>query len=488
MQKYCNKNGYRTGIFGKWHLGDNYPYLPENRGFEVSVIHGGGGVGQTPDFWNNDYFDDTYFRNGKPEKFEGYCTDIWFDEALKFIESSEEKPFFCYIATNAPHGPFHVPQKYIDMYQENEDIPNPNFYGMITNVDENLGTLREKLAERGISDNTILIFMTDNGSSAGIELDKNSFPTGRGFNAGMRGRKGSAYEGGHRVPFFISWPEGNMASGKDVDHITSYTDVVPTLLDMCNIEYAPKLAFEGESLLELLKEPTSSWKSRTLITDTQRREFLTKWKDASIMTDQWRLIRGEELYDMDTDPGQTTDISSDHPEIVEKLRSEYESWWTRVSQKSDLINPIPVGFNSDTVLLTCHDIHGEDDGAPAWNQEQVRLDKNQNGYWIIDVKEAGKYSIVLYRYPKEAKAGLSYSVPEGDQIDGGKAYSTGVPMQIQAARIQIGEVTREHAVDADAMNAVFEIDLQEGEVQLQSWLIDEKQKERSAYYAYICKL
>ena len=94
-------NGYETAIFGKWHLGDNFPYLPNQRGFVTSVIHGGGGVGQTPDYWNNDYFDDTYFRNGKPEKFQGYSTDIWFDEAISFIEKNQTKPFFCYISTNA---------------------------------------------------------------------------------------------------------------------------------------------------------------------------------------------------------------------------------------------------------------------------------------------------------------------------------------------------------------------------------------------------
>ena len=116
-------NGYRTGIFGKWHLGDNFPYRPEDRGFEEAVIHGGGGVGQTPDYWNNDYFDDTYFRNGVPEKFEGYCTDVWFSEALTFIEKRREEPFFCYIAPNAPHGPFHVPQKYLDMLRKMKIFP-----------------------------------------------------------------------------------------------------------------------------------------------------------------------------------------------------------------------------------------------------------------------------------------------------------------------------------------------------------------------------
>ena len=482
------ENGYGTGIFGKWHLGDNYPYLPQDRGFDEALIHGGGGVGQTPDYWNNDYFDDTYFRNGVPEQFEGYCTDVWFSEALKFIESKKEQPFFCYIAPNAPHGPFHIPQKYIDMYKDIEDIPNPNFYGMITNIDENLGVLRSKLKEWKIDENTILIFMTDNGTSAGIQLDKASFPTGKGYNAGMRGKKGSAYEGGHRVPFFIHWPKGELSHGKNVDFITSYTDVVPTLLDLVDIEYKAALSFEGESLVPLLKDPESEWKSRTIITDTQRKEFLHKWKDASIMTDDYRLIRGKELYDFNLDAGQTTDISEQHPEIVEKMRADYEAWWARVSQRSDEINPIPVGYDESHVTLTCHDIHADDGKMPAWNQTQVRLNRNPNGFWIIDVKRAGKYSIALHRYAKETNAGFNEAVPIGDDIDGGRPYPEGRPINVTKAKLKVGDREEEQNISSDALNAVFELELEAGEQELKSWLIDQDEVEVGAYYVYIQKI
>jgi len=436
IAEILKNNGYSTGIFGKWHLGDNYPYRPQDRGFDEALIHGGGGVGQTPDYWNNDYFDDTYFRNGVPEKFEGYCTDIWFEEALGFIESNQAEPFFCYIATNAPHGPFHVPQKYIDMYKDNEKIPNPNFYGMITNIDDNIGILRSKLEEWNMNQHTILVFMTDNGTSSGIQLDGDGFPTGKGFNAGMRGKKGSPYEGGHRVPFFIHWPEGGLAEGKDVEQITSYTDVVPTLLDLCRIDYKPVLPFEGESLVPLLKNPETTWKARTIITDTQRKEHLEKWKDASIMTDEYRLIRGEELYDHQKDPGQTTDIAQQFPGIVSRLRDNYESWWDRVAQRSEEINPIPVGFDKNPVTLTCHDMHPDGEGQPAWNQNQVRLNQNPTGYWIIDVNEKGMYSFELRRYPKESGAGFLDIVPNGDDIDGGEPYPEGVPIDVRSATVE----------------------------------------------------
>jgi len=482
------ENGYATGMFGKWHLGDNYPYRPQDRGFDEVVYHGGGGVGQTPDYWNNDYFDDTYFRNGKPEKFEGYCTDIWFEEAAKFIESKKDKPFFCYIATNAPHGPFHAPQKYLDMYQGVDEIPNQNFYGMITNIDDNLGELRQKLEEWELEKNTILIFMTDNGSAAGIQLDKSSFPTGKGFNAGMRGKKGSPYEGGHRVPFFIHWPDGNLDVGKDVNYVTSYTDVVPTILDLCGIEYNPKLPFEGESLVSLMKSTDSPWKSRTIFTDTQRREFLEKWKDASIMTDQYRLIKGIELYNHDTDPGQTTDVSAQFPEVVDTMRKEYEIWWDRVSQRSDEINPIPVGFDDKVVTLTCHDIHPDDGRNPAWNQTQVRLNRNPNGFWIIDVKEKGTYSIAVHRYPQEASAGFRTVVPLGDEIDGGKPYPEGTPINVTEVKLKIGDKEEIKSVNADDLNMVFVFEMETGEKELKTWLIDENDVEVGAYYVYVQKI
>jgi len=178
--------GYKTGIFGKWHLGDNYPFRPQDRGFDEVLIHGGGGVGQQPDYWENDYFDDTYFHNGKPQKYKGYCTDVWFSEALKFIKANKNKPFFCYLPTNAPHGPYNIADKYSNPYKNNPNIPNPNFYGMITNIDENIGRLREELKKMGIDKNTILVFMTDNGTAAGVKFGKNGEVVS-GYNADMRG-------------------------------------------------------------------------------------------------------------------------------------------------------------------------------------------------------------------------------------------------------------------------------------------------------------
>jgi len=158
-------NGYRTGVIGKWHLGDNYPYRPEDRGFQQALVHKGGGIGQVPDYWGNNCFNDTYFRNNKPEKFYGYCTDVWFEEASyfpaqsrkvakKFVTASQNEPFFLYLAPNAPHCPFTVGRKYSQPYLERGIAPTAaDFFGMITNLDENMGRLLKDMTSAGVLEN-----------------------------------------------------------------------------------------------------------------------------------------------------------------------------------------------------------------------------------------------------------------------------------------------------------------------------------------------
>ena len=201
-------NGYRTAMIGKWHLGDNYPCRPEDQGFDHVVRHQGGGVGNGPDYWQNDYFDDTFKVNGKWQKFDGYCTDVWFREATKYVETNKDQPFFLYLATNAPHGPYYVDDKYAEPY-EAAGMPKTmaKFYGMITNIDENLGRFRARLDELGLTENTLLIFMTDNGTTAGWIDSKSGY---KYYNAGMRGWKGSQWDGGHRVPCYFYWPAGGL--------------------------------------------------------------------------------------------------------------------------------------------------------------------------------------------------------------------------------------------------------------------------------------
>jgi len=485
MADVFRDNGYATGMFGKWHLGDNYPYRPFDRGFDETFYHGGGGVTQAPDYWDNDYFDDVYLRNGEPEKTSGYCTDVWFRNAIEFIKENKDKPFFCYLSTNSPHGPFHVEQKYIDMYKDNKEIVNPNFYGMITNIDENLGLLREKLEELELAENTILIFMTDNGTAAGAVTGKDDFVTA-GFNAGMRGKKSSEYNGGHRVPFFLHWTNGGINKGYDVTEVTSYTDILPTLIDLCNLE-DPGIQFDGQSLVPMVRGKDKEWPERIIITDTQREDTCVKWKKCAIMTSRWHLIRGEELYDMDNDPGQTTNVSDQYPEIVKKLRQAYEDWWEDISVDFEDYCEIIINTEVENpVCLRGHDWHSPE--LPPWHQGHIRTGLIGNGYLVLDVATAGNYEFSLRRWPLETGLALNASLPEGEPVPGGIPQPAGVSIQFTKAVIKAGEIEQSKEVDPDAQDIRFTFDLEPGEFHLQTWLEDNEGNTRGAYYIYVTKL
>ncbi len=463
MADVFSANGYRTGIFGKWHLGDNYPFRPQDRGFQEVFIHGGGGVGQTPDYWGNDYFDDTYFHNGKAEKCTGYCTDIWFDGCLKFIEQNQERPFFAYLPTNAAHGPFNVAEKYSNLYQD-KNVPNANFYGMITNIDENMARLLGKLKELNLEKNTILIFMTDNGTAAG-------FRNGNGFNAGMRGTKGSEYDGGHRVPCFIRWPEGNLQpAGTDIDRLTAHVDLLPTLIDLCNLEKPKQVKFDGSNIQPLLAEAKPNWSDRILVTDSQRIEHPQKWRKSAVMTDRWRLINGKELYDITTDVGQKNNVADQHPQMMEKLRNFYEKWWKSVSERFDEYCETIIGAaEQNPVCLTCHDWHGN---AVPWNQRSICNGPKANGFWAVEIARAGQYEFELRRWPSEVNQPVNAAIP------GGKA------IRANSARLKIADVDQTTLVHAKDIFAKFSVQLKPGKTTMQTWFSDEQGNSRGAYYVY----
>ena len=375
--------GYNTGIFGKWHLGDNYPFRPQDRGFQEVWVHGGGGVTQAPDYWGNDYFDDTYYHNGHPEKVEGYCTDVWFGKAIDFIDKNKDKPFFCYIPTNAPHGPLFVDEKYSEPYRGNENVPSPEFNGMITNIDENVGLLEAYLQKNNLADNTILIFMTDNGTANGVRLNGKGFVE-IGFNANMRGKKGSNYEGGHRVPFFIRWPQGGLSQKSEVTQNTIVTDVLPTLIDLCGIEVSKDLQLDGTSLKPLLYGNKSPWEDRMLMVDTQREYDLKKYKRPSVMFNEWRLVNGDELYNIAEDPEQATNVADQYPDRVIAMKAGYEELWKDVSMNKNEISRIVVGVQDENPLrLSSHDWAGT--SSVPWNQGHVRSGVKLNGFWLAKV-------------------------------------------------------------------------------------------------------
>ena len=294
--KMFSDAGYETGMFGKWHLGDNYPYRPEDRGFTEVYRHGGGGVGQTPDVWDNAYFDGGYFHNGEIVSAKGFCTDVFFDKANAFISrcAKQRKPFLAYISTNAPHSPLHCPPKYLKMYQGQSDRIAA-FYGMITNIDDNVGKTRRLLEDLGVANDTIFIFTTDNGSAAGTKI----------YNAGMRAGKGSPYDGGHRVPFFLHWPAGGFDKQHEVNELTHVVDIVPTLLAMTGVPKPDGLKFDGVSIAELMHPAKDvDWPKRFVISDSQRVRDPIKWRGSSVMSGKYRLVNRDELYNIASDPGQ----------------------------------------------------------------------------------------------------------------------------------------------------------------------------------------
>ena len=378
LAELLSAHGYATGLFGKWHLGDNWPYRPNERGFDETVACWSGGVTQAADWWGNDYIDDTYYRDNVPERFEGYCTDVFFDEGLRFIEENADHPFFLFIPTNAPHAPYWVAEKYSQPYAE-MGIPEPraSFYGMIENIDDNFARLRAKLSELGIEDNTILVFMTDNGSAAGWR---------EGFNAGMREGKGSNYDGGHRVPFFLRWPDGGIDGGRDIGRLTAHIDVVPTLVELTGVA-KPPIEFDGTSLVPLLSGDAAFPEDRVHFIQHQQvlrdgeyqMETPRPFYHSSVLTNRWRLVGGEELYDIADDPGQERDLASEHPEIVAALRGEYEAWWEDVTQRFDEYLEIPVGADeANPVRLTSFDWYT---GGPP-NQRVMRIPRRKAHGWM----------------------------------------------------------------------------------------------------------
>jgi arylsulfatase A-like enzyme len=474
-------NGYRTGLFGKWHLGDNYPFRPQDRGFEVALYHGGGGVSQTPDYWGNDYFDDTYMRNGKPEAFTGYCTDVWFSQAMRFIEENRDRPFFCYLSTNAPHGPYNVADSYSDPYRGKVPDYRANFYGMITNIDDNMARLRIKLKELGIEDNTILIFMTDNGTSGGCSLDKGQFVK-EGYNAGMRGMKGSEYDGGHRTPLFMHWPAGGFTEGRDVNQLTANIDVLPTLIDLCGIRKPEDVEFHGVSLKSLLTGQDSKWPDRVVVTDSQRVEYPIKWRKSAVMTDRWRLVNGAELYDIQADPGQRSDVAKDHPDVIQELREHYEEWWNIVSATFDDPCPIVIGSEHEKISrITTHDWHGE---QCAWNQGQIRQGLECNGYWIVQIAESGEYEFELRRWSREEDRAMTHGIP-GEITDW---YHGGRAIDFRKARIRIEDQEQEKGIEPEAKGVKFTFNLKAGTTRLQTSLTDADGVSIGAYYVYARKL
>jgi len=477
-----SSNGYKTAMYGKWHLGDNYPFRPQDRGFNHTFYHNAGGVGQTPDYWGNDYFDDTYYRNGMPEKTKGYCTDVWFDEAEKFIEQHGEEPFFVYLSLNAPHGPYNVPRKYSDMYDEAPLAqPQKNFYGMITHLDERFGQLRKLIEGKGIADNTLLIFMTDNGTSAGYWYNKKK-QTASGFNAGMRGTKGSQYDGGHRVPFFVRWPNGNIDGGTDINTLTAHVDILPTLVDLCHLKSDIKAEMDGVSLQSLLEGKSSAkFEERMLVTDTQRNQWPEKGRNSCVMQGSWRLVNGNELYDVSNDVAQQTNLANQYPDQVKKMEAFYDNWWRSIEKDFDY-PVIQLGTQYENpAFLTCHDMHSEQN--IPWNQNMIRKGVAfDTGYFLTQITNAGQYKFSISRYPHESDLKMDECVEGLAATKNTAAIFEGKSLVLDKPFININGKEYACKFNADNTAAEVTVSLNDGPAHIYGGFADETGQQVMAYY------
>ena len=462
-------NGYVTGMFGKWHLGDNWPLRPEDQGFDVTVRLGDGAIGQGPDWWGNDYFDDVYWQNGKWEQFKGYCTDVFFDEATKFIELNKNRPFFVYLPTNAAHGPLNVDPKYSQPYID-KGVPEnmAKFYGMIENIDENLGKLRKRLDELGLADNTIFIFLTDNGTATGI-YGKAKPGEWAGFNAGMRGQKGSEYDGGHRVPLFIYWPAGKLDHARDADTLCAHIDIHPTLMDLCELKRPDGPKMDGTSLRPVLygTEGEQALRDRILFVHSQRIAHPEKWRQTAVMTQRWRLVDGKELYDINADPGQKTNVAEANPNVMKKLSAAYDEWWE--SLKPTFGEYVRIGLGSDKhnpALLCSHDWLTEEQEDCPWSQGLISKGLLASAPWAVQVAQDGKYRFELCRWPKHLNK----------------------PAGCTHAKLKIGSVEAEKDIKPGDAIVTFELGLNAGPAMLQSWMTREDGKVFGAYYVWVERL
>ncbi len=347
LPQLLSSAGYSTGIFGKWHLGDEDAYQPGKRGFDRVFIHGGGGIGQSypgscGDAPGNRYLNPVIRSDGTFVSTRGYCTDVFFDEAIRWIDEARksDEPFFCYLTPNAPHAPYDAPFGSRDRVlgrAGSEGIPVhgrrsaedvASFLAMIENIDTNMGTLLAKLEEWDIADDTLVVFTTDNGTAAGSSV----------FNDGMRGAKGSPYRGGTRVPAFWRW-KGVLPEGVDVPAVTAHIDVLPTLCELAGVALPDDVAgrLDGRSMVPLLVNAEENWPDRPLFTHVGRWErggaSEAKLANCRVREGRWSLVHAGkqaapwELYDVEQDPGESTNVAAAHPEVVARLVAAYDAWW-----------------------------------------------------------------------------------------------------------------------------------------------------------------
>ena len=393
--------GYRTALFGKWHLGMHYPYVPHGRGFEEFIGF------RTGHFI--DYFDPLLEHNGQPLQEKGYITEILTDHAIRYIEEKRKEPFFVYLAYNVPHMPYMVPQRYWDEYSK-MDIPKPTAaaYALTACMDDNIGRLLKRLSALGLDQDTVVLFMSDNG------------PNGQRYNCGLHGQKGSVYEGGTREPFFARWP-GRFKPGVKVDRIASVIDLHPTILDLCGVPNTSGLPLDGRTLKPLLTGAASEWPDRALFTHGERPANPSSIFPGAIRTQGFNLVNGTELYNVTDDPGELANVAANFPDDTKRLRATYDQWFQDVLPPGGFSRlPLPIGYAEENpawlpapeaYLSPGLVYYGEHGYAWDWVTRWTSLD--QSVYWNVDVHQAGDYEVAIEYLCPEGSTGAEVEVNAG---------------------------------------------------------------------------
>jgi len=466
MADIFKSSGYKTAHFGKWHLGDSYPYRPQDRGFDLTVHHGAWGIGSIADYYRNTYWDAVLSVNDNTEEFEGYCTDVWFDLAKEYIvnSSNSDQPYFMYLATNCPHAPHLCDDEYSDPYKDKVNtLQEAKFFGQISNIDENVGKLMSLLDSLGKADNTIVIYLTDNGSSRGYDI----------FNAGMRGHKTEPYEGGHRVPLFFRWPDGRLGEPRDIEALTQCQDLLPTLMDLCNLDPGANLQLDGQSLVPLFKGRGGEFDDRMLVVEYENP--YRPQENVAVMWGRWRLVMNNELYNLSSDPAQESDVSQDHPEVVKKMTQFYEEWKERTMPDYLKSRYIHIGNSKQNPLM----LYSSDwTGSYADNLGNL-MAGNRTGKWNIEVDTKGVYDIILYRW--HPVSGLPLNKPAEDNE--GRLRGA---IPVGRARLKIADFDQIVETADNQVEVKFTVTLDTGHYELETWFFDRNGKELcSAYYTMV---
>ncbi len=452
--------GYRTGIFGKWHLGDNYPHRPMDRGFQAAVYHQGWGFTSSPEFANT-LVDGRYFHLDEERKFRGHCTDFWFEQAMAWMKGRHERgqPFLCYLATNAPHAPHTVAEKYSQPYQGKGPAA---FFGMIAQIDENRGRLETFLRDSGLRDNTIVIFLTDNGGTAGV----------RTFNAGLRAGKTTYYDGGHRVPCWVRWPAGNLGKPRDIDVPAQVQDLLPTLLALGGVPKPDNASFDGTSLAGLLRGTDDKLPERMLVVQYSRAK-LAKW-ECAVIWNQWRLVNGKELYDIRADRAQDRDLADKQPDVVAKMRGHYEKWWAELEPRiGDFVPTILGSEKQPLVALTSSD--WQDVYCDNAGHVRQAAGGPRGSVWHVQVERPGTYEFALRRWPREIDLAL-----------GEQSGPMSQAFQIRGAKVAIAGKEASAKTTPSEKEVSLRVQLPAGKTTLQGWFLDAEGKDVcGAFYAYV---